>query len=478
MSIITTTHSVSDSLNDKTKMNTTNSAASSKLNSVIALEAEWILPMTQTPDCSDKHPESTQWLEGHAVIVSGREILEVIPVNEISNRYPDAEISPLDGMALMPGLINAHCHAAMSLLRGFSDDLPLLQWLETAIWPAEAQFVDDQFVYQGTQLAIAEMLRGGTTCFQDMYFMPDQIAKAVQQSGIRANIGLMVVDSETVWARDADECISKGLRVYDQYKHNDHLTFSFAPHAPYTVTKQTLEKLSTLSFELSLNIHMHLHETTAEVNDYTNQHNIRPLEQLHKMGLLNPQLNAVHMTHLNQQEIDWLTETGTHVIHCPQSNMKLASGCCPTSLLLDAGVNLAIGTDGAASNNDLDMLAEVQSAALLAKIDSLNPEKMPAYQGLYAATMGGAKALGLENKIGSLEQGKQADIIAIDLNQIETQPVYNPISQIVYAASRNQVTHVWVAGKKLLDNRKLTSLNEKAIMNNAKSWKEKIKNCH
>lgn len=457
-------------------MNTHNPATPSNLSPIIALAAEWILPMTQVPGFGEHQLESLQWLEEHAIIVSGREILEIVPVNEILNRYPDAEINLLDGMALMPGLINAHCHAAMSLLRGFSDDLPLYQWLETAIWPIEAQFVDDEFVYQGTQLAIAEMLRGGTTCFQDMYFMPDQITKAVQQSGIRANIGLMVVDSETIWARDADECISKGLKVYDQYKHNDNLSFSFAPHAPYTVSKQTLEKLSTLSFELSLNIHMHLHETTAEVNDYVKQHDIRPLEQLHQMGLLNPQLNAVHMTHLNQQEIDWLAETGTHVIHCPQSNMKLASGCCPTSLLLDAGINLAIGTDGAASNNDLDMLAELQSAALLAKIDSLNPEKLSAYQALYAATMGGAKALGLENEIGSLEPGKQADIIAIDLSAIETQPVYNPVSQIVYAASRNQVAHTWVAGRHLLDNRKLTSLNENAIINNAKSWKERITN--
>lgn len=459
-------------------MNTTDPATSSKLNSVIALVAEWIIPMSQTPGDGENQLGSAKWLEGHSVIVNGSKIVDILPAEQILDRYPDAEICQMDGMALMPGLINAHCHAAMSLLRGFSDDLPLHQWLETAIWPVEEQFVDDEFVYQGTQLAIAEMLRGGTTCFQDMYFMPDQIAKAAQQSGIRANIGLMVVDSETVWARDADECISKGLSVYDQYKHSDMLSFSFAPHAPYTVSKQTLEKLSTISFELSLNIHMHLHETTAEVNDYVNQHDIRPLEQLHQMGLLNPQLNAIHMTHLNQQEIDWLAETGTHVVHCPQSNMKLASGCCPTGLLLDAGVNLAIGTDGAASNNDLDMLAELQSAALLAKIDSLNPEQLPAYQALYAATMGGAKALGLENQVGSLEPGKQADIIAIDLNQIETQPVYNPIAQIVYAASRNQVTHVWVAGKHLLDDRKLTSLNEKAIMNNAKSWKEKIKDCH
>ncbi len=459
-------------------MNTVESLASTDKYPLIALAAEWILPMTQIPRCSHHDQEAPQWLEGHAVIIQDRKILALLPANEIFTHYPKADVRELNGMALMPGLINAHCHAAMSLLRGYSDDLPLHQWLETAIWPVEAQFVDDEFVYQGTQLAIAEMLRGGTTCFQDMYFMPEQIAKAVQQSGIRANIGLMVVDSETVWARDATECISKGLRVYDQYKHNSNLTFSFAPHAPYTVSAETLEKLSILSFELSLNIHMHLHETAAEVSDYRNQHDIRPIEQLHTLGLLTPQLNAVHMTQLTDQEISWLAETGTHVIHCPQSNMKLASGCCPTGQLLRAGVNLAIGTDGAASNNDLDMLAEVQSAALLAKINSLDPEALSAYQALYAATMGGAKALGLENEIGSLEEGKQADIIAIDLSHIETQPVYNPVSQIVYAASRNQVTHTWVAGKLLLDNRRLTSLNESTILNNARLWKDKIRDCN
>ena len=257
-------------------MNTTESNPHNK-SSLVALVAEWILPMTQQPTCSHHDLESPQWIENHAVIIDGSKILDLIPVKEISSRYPDCPLKELKGMALMPGLINAHCHAAMSLLRGYSDDLPLHQWLETAIWPVEAEFVDDEFVYQGTQLAIAEMLRGGTTCFQDMYFMPDQIAKAVQQSGIRANIGLMVVDSETVWARDATECISKGLGVFDQYKHNSNLTFSFAPHAPYTVSKQTLEKISTLSFELSLNIHMHLHETAAEVSDYQNEHKLRPI---------------------------------------------------------------------------------------------------------------------------------------------------------------------------------------------------------
>ena len=440
----------------------------------IAIAADWIIPMDQSPSNHPLNSEHPHWFEQHAVVIADRKILDILPQSELKVKYSDCPVTELKGMALMPGFVNAHCHAAMSLLRGFSDTLPLLQWLETAIWPIESMYVDDDFVYQGTQLAIAEMLRGGTTCFQDMYFMPDQIAKAVQQSGIRANVGLIVVDFETSWGRDSAECISKGLDVYDQFKHYPNLSFSFAPHASYTVSQQTLRKLSTLSFELSLNIQMHLHETATEVTDHLDQLGIRPLEKLKQMGILSPQLNAIHMTQLNNQEIQWIAETGTHIIHCPQSNMKLACGICPTAKLTSAGVNLAIGTDGAASNNDLDMLAELQTAALLAKIDSQDAEQFSAYQSLYAATMGGSKALGLEDIVGSLEKNKEADIIAIDLNQIETQPVYNPISQIVYAASRSQITHVWVAGKQLLNNRQLTTLNENNILKNATAWQEKL----
>lgn len=434
---------------------------------LIGLAPEWIIPLS---DASN----SDHWLENHTLVIQGEKIIDLIANEKITDKYPHCQINSLPGIALMPGMINAHCHAAMSLLRGYSDDLPLHQWLETAIWPIESEFVDDEFVYDGTLLAIAELIRGGTTCFQDMYFMPQQAAKAVLQSGIRANIGLMVVDSETVWARDSDECISKAINVFDQYKHHDKLTFSFAPHAPYTVSSETLQKISTLSFELSLNIQMHIHETAFEVSEYERINNMSPITQMYSNGLLSPQLNAVHMTQLEEHEINWLAETGTSVIHCPQSNMKLASGICPVSKLLDAGVNVAIGTDGAASNNDLDMLSELQSAAMLAKVDSLDPVKMSASQALYAATMGGAKALGLDSEIGSIEIGKQADLIAIDLNTIETQPVYNPISQIVYAASRDLVKHVWVAGKLLLDNRKLVTLNETQLINNAKMWKNKI----
>lgn len=437
------------------------------------IKASWLIPMVDAP-LLGKLPESPMWLENQSIVIKNEKIIDVLENHLAVDKYPELEVLDLEGMAVMPGFINAHTHAAMNLLKGYSDDLSLHVWLETAIWPCEAKFVDDDFVLLGTQLAIAEMLRSGTTCFQDMYFMPDQIAKAVQKCGIRANIGLMVVDNETVWARNADECISKGLAVFDQYKHDEKLSFSFAPHAPYTVSKATLERLNTLSFELSMNIHIHLHETVEETSQYLKLNGLRPVEELKNIGLLNPQLNAVHMTELNDMEISWLAESGCHVIHCPQSNMKLASGVCPTQQLIEAGVNVAIGTDGSASNNDLDMLAELQSAALLAKVHTSNAEAFPAYQAIYSATMGGAKALGLDSDLGSIEAGKQADLIAIDLNQIETTPVYNPVSQIAYAASREQIKHVWVAGKQLLNNRELTTIDSRSLLKKANQWKIKI----
>ncbi|WP_444994187.1 TRZ/ATZ family hydrolase [Aliikangiella sp. IMCC44359] len=414
------------------------------------------------------------WLEKHAVVVTNNSITDILPNTQLEQKYPDTTVTQLNGQVLMPGFINSHCHSPMNLLRGLSDDLPLKEWLEKAIWPVETQFVDDTFVYQGAQHAIAEMLRSGTTCFQDMYFMPNQIAKAVRESGIRSSIGLIVVDFETNWAKNAQDCIDKGLDIFDQYKHSNTVSFNFAPHAPYTVSKESLEKIGVLCNELYLPLQIHLHETAYEVESFTKQHGVRPLTRLKEIGLLSPLLNAVHMTQLNTDEIEWLAESGSHVIHCPQSNMKLASGTCPMQQLIEAGVNLAIGTDGAASNNDLDMIDEVRTASLLAKLSTLNPTALSAYQTLYAATMGGAKALGLSEKIGSLEIGKSADMIAIDLNTIETQPVYNPISQIVYACSRNQVTHTWVNGKALLKNRELTTLNQSLILNNTRQWQQKI----
>ena len=465
--------------------------------------ADWILPMTSPFFSANESSQpliQPDLLIDHAIVVSNDKIIELIPQSSIDKLYPETvseldlesnvELINLGQSLLMPGFVNSHCHAAMTLLRGVNDNLSLQDWLNQVIYPLEQKFVCDEFVYQGTQHAIAEMLRSGTTCFQDMYFMPDQASKAVHEAGIRANIGLMVVENKTSWADDAEDCINKGLKVRDDFKQLDLIDFSFAPHAIYSVSEQTLEKLVMLSNELAINLQIHLHECPAEISDSLQKHKQRPFELAAKLGLLSPQFNTAHMTQLIDNEIEQIAQSGTHVIHCPQSNLKLASGVCPVVKLLKADVNVAIGTDGAASNNDLDMLAEIQSAVWLSsraihdkferdinvfEETTLNKQSsLTAYQGLYAGTMGGAKALGISDKVGSLEIGKQADFICIDLSSIEAQPVYDPISQVVYSSSRDQVTHVWVAGKCLLNNRQLTTLNESLIIKNTKEWQTKV----
>ena len=455
--------------------------------------ADWLLTMNAPPqfkmsDEASSDSNSEKALTKHGIVFQGNVIVDIAPQTALKEKYPNIEVQDLGESLLMPGFINSHCHAAMNLLRGVNDNLSLNDWLNKVIFPLEKQFVNNEFVYQGTQHAIAEMLRSGTTCFQDMYFMPDQAAQAVHEAGIRANIGLIVTENKTQWANDAQEYINKGLSVRDQFKHQELIDFSFAPHALYSVTEQTMKKLIMLSNELAINLQIHLHECLPEISQSLKKYKHRPLELAQKLGMLSPQFNAFHMTQLIDEEIKQLALSGSHVIHCPQSNLKLASGICPISQLTQAGVNVAIGTDGAASNNDLDMLDEIQSAVWLSskaihdKFEDTNsilekrPPSFTAYQGLYAGTMGGAKALGISDKVGSLEVGKEADFISIDLSGIETQPVYDPISQVVYSSSRNQIKNVWVAGKQLLDDRKLTTINETLVIKNSKEWQKKISN--
>ncbi|MDQ7051163.1 MAG: TRZ/ATZ family hydrolase [Enterobacterales bacterium] len=436
-----------------------------------AIAADWIIPMQQAPHSN----QANNYLEKSAVVVENDLIVDVIEQTQLQTLYPGISVNQLGASLLLPGFVNAHCHAAMSLLRGVADDSSLNDWLNQHIWPLESQWVDNDFVYEGSQLAIAEMLLGGTSCFQDSYLMPDQVAKACQQSGIRSNIGLMVVESSNQWAQNADECIDKGLKVFDQYKHNSRLSFSFAPHSISKISSEALQRLLTLSNELSLPIVMHLHETAQEITQHQHQYQRSPLESLQQLGLLSPLFNAVHMTQISQKDQQLLKQFGCHVVHCPQSNMKLGSGICPVTELLQQEINLALGTDGAASNNSLDMLSEIKAATLLAKLASGQSNQVSAYQILYAATMGGAKALGLDNTIGSLEKGKQADILALDMNHIETMPLYDPISQLVYSASRKQVQHLWVAGQALVKDGQLTQLNNQQLIAQAKQWQQKIK---
>ncbi|MFJ3260323.1 TRZ/ATZ family hydrolase [Pseudomonas sp. NPDC086581] len=389
-------------------------------------------------------------------------------------RHPATETRELPGMLLSPGLINAHGHAAMSLFRGLADDLALMTWLQEHIWPAEAKWVSEDFVRDGTELAIAEQLKGGITCFSDMYFFPQVACEVVHKAGVRAQISVPVLDFPIPGARDADEAIRQGLALRDDLKHHPRIKVAFGPHAPYTVSDDKLENILMLAEELDAGIHMHVHETAFEVQQALEKDGERPLARLHRLGLLGPRFQAVHMTQVNDEDLAMLVETNSSVVHCPESNLKLASGFCPVERLWQAGVNVAIGTDGAASNNDLDLLGETRTAALLAKAVAGQATALDAHRALRMATLNGARALGMEQETGSLELGKSADIIAFDLSRLAQQPVYEPVSQVIYASGRDCVRHVWVGGKQLLDNGELTRLDEERLIAVAGEWGRKI----
>ncbi len=429
------------------------------------IHARWVIPVD----------DNNSVLEAHCVAVdeSGR-IIEVLPTSQAASRYQAKNEITRDQHALIPGLVNAHTHAAMSLLRGFADDLPLMQWLQEHIVPAESRWVNSDFVSDGTDLAIAEMLRGGTTCFNDMYFFPDRVAERAARHGIRACVGMIMLDFPTAWAANPDEYLSKGLAVHDEYRHHPLITTAFAPHAPYTVSDEPLQRIRTCADELDVPIHIHVHETADEVEQGVSQLGIRPLARLDGLGMLNPGLLAVHMTQLNESEIARIAEAGVHVLHCPESNMKLASGICPVTELDAAGVNIALGTDGNASNNDLDMFGEMRSAALLAKVASGRADALPAWRVLRMATLGGARALGLEQEIGSIEAGKKADLAAVRMDGADMVPVFNPISHLVYTAHRGHVSDAWVAGRQLLSSGVLTQMDETAVIARARQWGERI----
>lgn len=418
-------------------------------------------------------PENQVFNHNSVIIQDGR-ILDILPTIEANKKYSARTTHSLDNHILMPGLVNAHTHAAMNLLRGYADDMPLMSWLQDYIWPVEQKWVSSDFVYDGALLACTEMLRGGTTCFADMYFFPESTARAAEQSGIRATIGLISIDFPSAYAQNTQDYLQKGLQVHDQLRGNPLVKTMFAPHGPYTCSDEPLEKIATLAEELDLPIHIHLHETDDEIQQSLKQYKMRPIERLQKLGLLTPRLIAVHMTHLTQDEISLSAEAGVSVVHCPESNMKLASGFCPTQNLIEAGMNVAIGTDSAASNNDLDMFAELRTAALLIKGVSQNAAAGQAADILKMATLNGARTLGLDDHIGSIEKNKFADLIAIEIDTIESLPLYNPISHTVYSSNRQQVTDVWVAGRQIIKDRSLLTLDINELSQTARSWQEKI----
>ncbi len=430
------------------------------------IKPRWILTVNEQFDL----------LTDSALVIENDIIKSILPLNELHTveGLDEAETVILDNHILMPGMINTHTHAAMSLLRGIADDLPLMDWLNNHIWPAESKWVDRHFIQDGVKLCVAEMIRSGTTCLNDMYFFPDIMAKICQQMGMRATTGLIVLDFPTVWAQSADEYLSKAMAVIDEVKEYPLISTAFAPHAPYTVSDKPLEKIAMYSSELDIQVHMHIHETPFEVDESVKNNGKRPLERLDQLNLLNPNLMAVHMTSLNELEMERIAETGVHVVHCPESNLKLASGFCPVDILQKLNINVCLGTDGAASNNDLDMFGEMRTAALLSKGVSGDASSCNAEQSLRMATINGAKALGLADQIGSLEAGKKADVIAVDFSQLNTQPVYDPIAQLVYATNSMQVSHVWINGEQKLRDYQLTDIDAVEIISTAQQWQVKI----
>ena len=428
------------------------------------IEAQSIVPIV---------PVNTT-LRDHSIALQSGRIVALLPTAEANTRYEPRNRVTLPNHVLIPGLVNAHTHAAMALMRGIADDLLLMTWLNDHIWPAEAAHVSPSFVYDGTLLACAEMLRAGVTCFNDMYFFPDAAARATVDAQMRAVLGMILIEFPSAYAGDADAYLHRGLETRDAFRDQPLLKFCLAPHAPYTVSDKSFAKVLTYSDQLNVPIHIHVHETIDEINQSQAQHGVRPLERLSRLGLLGPNFVAVHAVHLTPMEIALLAQQACHVVHCPTSNLKLASGIAPCADLLKAGVNVALGTDGAASNNRLDMFAEMRLAALLAKGSSGAADSVPAHQALTMATLNGARALGVDDEIGSLEIGKAADIVAVDLSSVETAPCYDMASHLVYAASREHVSHVWIAGKMLLENRAAPHLDLEAIRSNTQTWRDKI----
>ncbi|MEO7430480.1 MAG: TRZ/ATZ family hydrolase [Dokdonella sp.] len=430
----------------------------------LLIEPRWLVPV---------QPHGVV-LEHHAIAIDADRIVDILPAADARARFAPRDHVVLSEHALIPGLVNAHTHNPMTLMRGLADDLPLMSWLKEHIWPAEAKAIGPEFVRDGIELAVAEMLRGGTTCCNENYFFPDVQAATYRRLGFRAMIGLPVIEFPSAWASGRDEYFDKGLAVHDEFRDEPLLGTSFAPHAPYTVSDESFERIRMLSDQLDLPVHLHLHETAHEIEEARGTYGARPFARMQALGIVNDHLIAIHMTQLTDAEIAACAEAGVAVVHCPESNLKLASGFCPAEKLRRAGVTLAIGTDGCASNNDLDMFGEMRTAALLAKAVAEDARALDAASALDAATLGGARAMGWSERIGSIEVGKQADVVAVRLDDIETQPIYNVISQLVYAVGRHQVSDVWIAGQRKLRERVLVDLDISEIRAKARRWRERI----
>ena len=429
----------------------------------LLIEAQWIAAVD--PDVV---------LEGHAVAVDRGRIVAVLPATEARKRFLPGQRTVLDNHVLIPGLINLHTHAAMSLMRGIADDLALMDWLQNHIWPVEAAHVSPQFVLDGTRLACAEMLLGGVTCFNDMYFYPEAAAMAATDLGMRAVLGITAIEFPTAYASDADDYLRKGLAARDTWLEHPLIRFCLAPHAPYTVSDATFERIATLAGQLALPVHCHIHETRHEVEESIRTHGVRPLERLRRLGLLGPGFIGVHGVHLDAADLAALAESGATIAHCPTSNLKLASGIAPVAQMRQLGIRVGLGTDGAASNNRLDMLSEMRLAALLAKGTSGDACAVPARAALRMATLDAAVALGLGHEIGSIAPGKSADLAAVSLADLACRPCYDPVSHLVHVAGRESVTHVWVAGKCCVDHKRLAADKQNLLEPAIALWQNRL----
>lgn len=428
------------------------------------IQAKWLIP------CENDN----EILKNHCLAISKGQIIDILPAEDAQKKYEAREVKHYPSHAIMPGFINSHTHTAMNVFRGLADDLELMDWLQNYIWPAETKFVSDELVYDASLLAIAEMIKSGTTCFNDMYFFIDATARAANDAGVRAGIGMTIINVPTAWAKTTDEYFKRSLEFLETYRNHDFIKPTIAPHSTYTLSHSDLEKVKTFRDEYQLKTNIHLQEAPSEMA-YAKEHlKKRPLNLLDEIGLLDKDLIAIHMTQVNDEDFELLKKRQPSIVHCPESNLKLVCGLSPVDAFLKAGINVALGTDGAASNNDLDMISEMRTAAFIGKLKADDPKALPAHQVLQMATLNGAKALGLSDITGSLKIGKSADFIAIHLGEVETQPVYHAISQIVYAGSRHLVTDVWVHGKQLMKNRELLTLDEKELLQKAQSWGKKI----
>ncbi|HNH15479.1 TRZ/ATZ family hydrolase [Zoogloea sp.] len=431
----------------------------------LLIEARWIIPV---------QPAGLT-LERHAVAIHEGRILAVLPIDDARRQFRPREIRPLTDHILMPGLVNLHVHAAMTLMRGLADDLPLMRWLQEAIWPAEGRHVSPGFVRDGSLLAAAEMLRGGITTCNDMYFFPEAAAEAFSRVGLRAMLGITVLDFPTQYAADADDYLRKGLAARDAWRHDPLIGFTLAPHAPYTVSDRTFERVGGLAEELDLPIHIHLHETATEVADSLRDHGLRPIARLDRLGLLGPGLIGVHAVHLSPEDIDRLATHHCSIAHCPTSNMKLASGAAPMAAVAERGLRIGLGSDGTASNNRLDLFREMHQAALLAKLTTGDAGALPAHRVLRMATLDGAAALGLDDRIGSIEPGKAADLCAVRLDDVDTLPCYDPASHLIYVLGRESVSDVWVAGRQALKDGTLLQISNTELSSLARLWQNRLR---